>query len=61
MGDKNCPYFGIAPASFMSMEYCKLKSDGTSRFFACNSNEWGLCNIILERQRKNLEKELNGF
>jgi hypothetical protein len=66
MSDKTCPYFGIAPASFMSMEYCKLKSNEKGlaedyNFVACTSDKWELCPIILARQRRRLEKELNGF
>jgi hypothetical protein len=66
MSDKTCPYFGIAPASFMRMGYCKIKSNEKDltadyHFVACTSNEWDLCPIILDRQRKKLEKELEGF
>jgi len=65
MSDKHCPYFGIAPATFMKKEYCKLKSDEKNpanyNFVACNYDKWELCEIILERQRKRLEKELDGF
>jgi hypothetical protein len=65
MSDKNCPSFGIAPATFMSMEYCKIKSDeknpASYNFVACTSDKWELCPIILKKQRKNLEKELGGF
>jgi hypothetical protein len=65
MVDKNCPYFAIAPATFMKMEYCKIKSDeknlASCNFVACNSDKWEFCPIILKKQRKKLEKELNGF
>jgi hypothetical protein len=62
MGDKNCPYFGIAPATFMRMEYCKLQSNEDNpenyHFVACTSDKWELCEIIL---KKKLEKELDEF
>ena len=50
----------------MAMEYCKLKShkenlDGSYRFVSCNADNWILCKIILEKQRKDLEKELDRF
>jgi hypothetical protein len=58
--DKTCSYFGIAPPSFMSMGYCKIKSENF-RFVACNADNWKLCEIILKKQRKGLEKEVNEF
>jgi hypothetical protein len=65
MPDKNCPYLEIAPPSFMSMEYCKLKSDeknpASYNFVACTSDKWELCPIILRRQRRRLEDELDKF
>ena len=65
MSDKNCPYLRIAPASFMSMKYCKLKSEEKNpanyNFVACTSDKWEICEVITRRQRKRLENELNQF
>ena len=66
MNDKNCPYIAIAPPSLMNMEYCTLKPhienpDGSYRYVSCTADNWILCKIILEKQRKDLEKELDRF
>ena len=64
MTDKSCPYFS---KSSMAIEYCKLKPpkenlDGSYRYISCNCKKrWELYELVLEKQRNDLEKELDKF
>jgi hypothetical protein len=62
MSDRNCPHLACSP--LRNAEYCSLKPheenpNGNYRFVSCDSDNWELCKLILERQGKILEEELN--